>query len=172
MLTVTDSWVKWLWQDTEAWRIRFRVAPKSVPVPICQLKNRSSDNQSQLTHSQPYKGLLERGKAQSNTNKHEDQQMALSVIVFFSVFKSNARGPCSLSFLTYPDKYLSFQILLRPPWFPLGGSAVNVTCSSVRCSPHPHTAVIRVTPCYFTPTIIGGVMNESAIYGFRIWRYW
>lgn len=156
MLSVTDSWVKWLWQDTEAWRIRFRVAPKSVPVPICQLKNRSSDNPSQLTHSQPYKGLPGRGKAQSNTNKHEDQQMALSVIVFFSLFFKNptAQGPCSLSFLTYPYKSMYCLIacifpsnsFFFPPWFPLSipfvpgwfSSKCDMQLSQVFSSP-PHS---------------------------------
>lgn len=40
-------------------------------------ENRSTDYQSQLTPSQPREGLVGRGKAQSNTNKHEEQQMAL-----------------------------------------------------------------------------------------------
>lgn len=38
MLSVTDSWVKWLWQHAEAWRIHFQAAPESVLAPICQPK--------------------------------------------------------------------------------------------------------------------------------------
>lgn len=47
------------------------------PCAHLSAENRSMDYQSQLTPSQPREGLVGRGKAQSNTNKHEDQQMAL-----------------------------------------------------------------------------------------------
>lgn len=194
MLSVTDSWVKWLWQHTEAWRIRFQVAPESVPAPICQLKNRSSDYQSQLTRSQPHEGLLGRGKAQSNTNKHEDQQMALSQSLYLSLsfffFFLNLTLPLSVLHLhllilswqaniLFNFLYLSFQIPLFSPHgflYPLhlspGASAANVTCSSVRCSPLPHTAVITLPPCYFTPTAIGGAINERMVLDFILWSYW
>lgn len=73
MLSVTDSWVKWLWQHTAAWRIRFQAALESVPAPICQLKTGAWLSVT----DDPRSATQGRRKAQSNTNKHEDQQMAL-----------------------------------------------------------------------------------------------
>lgn len=162
MLSVTDSWVKWLWQHTEAWRIRFQVAPESVPAPICQLKNRSSDYQSQLTRSQPHEGLLGRGKAQSNTNKHEDQQMTLSQSLYLSLFFLNLTIPLSVLHRHLLDKPLFCLIscifpsksLFFSPWFPLSppfvpwwfSSECDMQLGQVFSSP-PHS-------CHYTPSML------------------
>lgn len=98
-LSVTDSWVKWLWQHTEPQRIHFQTALEPLPASICQPKNRNTDYQSQLTLGNPRKRpVCVWGGGHSNINKHEDQQMALcqspflvtwySFLSFISVWSS------------------------------------------------------------------------------------
>lgn len=136
-LSVTDSWLKWLWQHTEAWRIHFQAAPESAVVPICQPKTGACT----ISHSWPpvshAGGLVGRGKTQSNTNKHEDQQMAVSqssfffhLAVFSTSFTYSFLGRCVLLFLFLPRFPLSLHLFLC-------GAAAECDCSSVRCSSLP-----------------------------------
>lgn len=76
------------------------------PCAHLSAENRSADYQSQLTPSQPRRGLAGRGKAQSNTNKHEDQQMARCQSSWGSIFFLNLTTPLSVLHL-----YLRILIL-------------------------------------------------------------
>lgn len=118
-------------------------------------ENRSTSYQSQLTPSQPRKRLVERGKAQSNTNKHEDQQMALcqsSSLSFFLFFLSHHASLCSPSSFTHLNLiltthiiffisfiFLSISFFFLPPLvssippFVHSWSGIECDVSSVRC---------------------------------------
>lgn len=76
------------------------------PCAHLSAENRSADYQSQLTPSQPRRGLAGRGKAQSNTNKHEDQQMARCQSSWGSIFFLNLTTPL---FSTFIYAFLSWQ---------------------------------------------------------------
>lgn len=91
------------------------------PCAHLSVENRSTDYQSQLTPSQPREGLVGRGKAQSNTNKHEDQQMTPSIIVSFFFFKSPSSFTDTHLILTIQYIVLFLiSFLLNLSFFPLG----------------------------------------------------
>ncbi len=145
------------------------------PCAHLSAENRSTDYQSQLTPSQPREGLVGREKAQSNTNKHEDQQMTPSITVSFflspSSFTHSHLIPYIVLFLvSFLLNLSSFPLVSSTSLFVPRWLSSECDMSSVRCSsPLPHTvkiAVITLTPCYFTPTVIGGAVNESRVLDF------
>lgn len=94
--------------------------------------------------------------------------MVLSQSPYFT--KSQHTPLCSPSFFVcfvlvfflltshYIVKSLYLFLHLSP-----GGSSATVTLGSVGCPPLPLAAVITLPPRYFTPTAVGGAVNESNV---------